>query len=64
MVDMCKCEGKNCKIKEQCYRYTAKADEYYQSWFDGCPAEEFPDGSQSGCLYFIQDRRKQNATET
>lgn len=63
MVDMCKCEGKNCIFKEQCYRYTSEADEYYQAWFTGCPAEEFPDGSQSGCLYFIQDRRKQNATE-
>lgn len=63
MVDMCKCEGHNCAVKDLCYRYTAE-DDYYQSYFTGCPVEDFPNGQQSGCMFFIQNRRKQNDTET
>lgn len=31
MADITKCVNKKCKIKELCYRYTAK-DGYYQSY--------------------------------
>lgn len=31
MTDITKCANKKCKIKEQCYRYTAK-DGYWQSY--------------------------------
>lgn len=31
MTDITKCTAKNCKLKEQCYRYTAK-DGYWQSY--------------------------------
>lgn len=31
MADITKCTNKNCKIKEKCYRYTAK-DSYWQSY--------------------------------
>ena len=34
MADISKCTGKGCKSKETCYRYTAKADEYWQSYSD------------------------------
>lgn len=31
MADITKCSNNKCKIKEQCYRYTAK-DDYWQSY--------------------------------
>ena len=34
MADITKCQGINCPRKETCYRYTAQADEYWQSWSD------------------------------
>lgn len=37
MADITKCEGKNCPLKESCYRYTAKDNEYRQSYFIKTP---------------------------
>jgi hypothetical protein len=41
MADITKCEGQigiiNCPHKENCYRFTAKADELYQSYFIELP---------------------------
>ena len=41
MTDITKCYGQieelNCPYKENCYRFTAKADELYQSYFIGLP---------------------------
>lgn len=34
------CKGDNCPIKEECYRYTAKADELYQAYFSEPPIED------------------------
>ena len=31
------CKGTGCPIKEECYRYTAKADELYQAYFSESP---------------------------
>lgn len=36
MPDITMCEGKNCPIKNTCYRYTAKADSY-QTYFTESP---------------------------
>lgn len=33
MLDITKCPGKDCPLKETCYRYTATASEYAQSYF-------------------------------
>jgi hypothetical protein len=33
MPDITMCEGTHCPIKENCYRYTAKPNEYRQSYF-------------------------------
>ena len=35
-MDITKCKGDNCPQKEDCYRFTAKADEH-QSWFVETP---------------------------
>ena len=37
MADITKCTGKNCKLKESCFRYTSKANEYRQSYFTEDP---------------------------
>lgn len=39
MTDITKCHGVGCPIKEKCYRYTAKADEY-QSYFVNSPIKD------------------------
>jgi hypothetical protein len=41
MADITKCKGEGCPVKENCYRFTALADEYYQSYFVESP---FKDG--------------------
>ena len=37
MADITKCEGKDCPLKETCYRFTAKDNEYGQSYFTETP---------------------------
>ena len=37
MPDITMCEGKDCPLKETCYRYTAKPSEYLQSYFTEIP---------------------------
>ena len=33
MADITMCSGTNCPRKKECYRFTAQANEYRQSWF-------------------------------
>lgn len=40
MTDITKCEGTNCPVKESCYRYTAKADIFRQSYFTEPPIKD------------------------
>jgi hypothetical protein len=40
MPDITMCEGKDCPLKEDCYRYTAKPNEYRQSYFVNPPYNE------------------------
>ena len=49
MADITKCENKKCKIKEQCYRYTAK-DGYLQSYAEFNKDKEIKDKKE--CEYF------------
>ena len=37
MADITKCEGVGCYRKESCYRYTAPANDLWQSYFVGSP---------------------------
>lgn len=53
MVDMCKCKGEGCPLKEMCYRYTATADPYWQYWLDYPPYDKETDD----CKLFLMDRR-------
>lgn len=38
MADITKCTGKDCKIKNKCYRYTAKSG-VWQPWFSNSPLQ-------------------------
>lgn len=52
MADISKCAGKGCKLKEACYRYTAKADEMWQSYV---MADESLTPEQTHCDMFWPD---------
>jgi len=34
MIDICKCNGEKCKVKNKCLRFKSKPMEYGQSWAD------------------------------
>lgn len=40
MSDITKCKGTDCPVKENCYRYTAKANELWQSYFVEPPIKD------------------------
>jgi hypothetical protein len=48
MADITKCEGKDCSLKESCYRYTAPPSEYRQTYFTEPPIK---DGK---CEYYLK----------
>lgn len=50
MADITKCEPKLCTIKEQCYRYKAKADKFWQSYFTKEPGVLV--NGKTECEYF------------
>lgn len=37
MADITMCNGKNCDLRQTCYRYKAKPNEYRQSYFVETP---------------------------
>lgn len=39
MADISKCYGEGCPIKNKCYRYTAVANEHWQSYFIEAPGK-------------------------
>lgn len=40
MADISKCQGTDCKLKDSCYRFTAKANPYRQSYFSVPPVKD------------------------
>lgn len=34
MADISKCHGENCPVRDICFRFTAKADKYWQSYME------------------------------
>lgn len=47
MADICKCEGKECPIKDKCLRHTSITDKWNQTFFMEMP---YLDGN---CEFFI-----------
>ena len=50
MADIIMCNDKECDRKDKCYRYTAKPNEYRQSYFNISPKQKGLDGEY--CTYF------------
>lgn len=57
MPDITMCKGRDCPLRESCYRYTATPSEYRQSYFVTDPIELRDDDD---CDYWIDniDRNK------
>ena len=39
-MDITMCKGTDCPLKENCYRFTAKSDDVYQSYFVDSPIKD------------------------
>ena len=53
MPDISKCEGRECPLKENCYRFTATPSEFRQSYFEDPPYKVFEeDGNEVSCDYY------------
>lgn len=50
-MDIAKCEGGHCHLKNKCFRYTCEADEY-QAYFGNIPI-----GAAKECEYFWPDNK-------
>ena len=51
MADISKCEGKECPLKETCYRFTVKGDELHQAYFSDIPYDK----EKEECNYYWKD---------
>ena len=52
MADITMCSGEKCPLKENCYRYTAKPNEFRQAYFMEPPV------SEGECEHFWRDDRE------
>ncbi len=52
MVDISMCSGKGCSRKKDCFRFTATANKYRQSYFAEPPAKE----NGVNCDYFMSNK--------
>lgn len=50
-MDITKCEGYNCPLREKCYNFKAPENEYRQSYFSEHPF----DFENNTCKYFWED---------
>lgn len=51
MADITMCDGTDCPLKETCYRFKAKPDEYRQAFFVEVPI----DHTNMECKYYWRD---------
>ena len=58
MPDITKCEGRQCELKDTCYRYTSKASEFRQSYFCTPPLTINENGEQE-CEYYWPDKQNE-----
>lgn len=54
-MDICKCTGEGCPLKDKCFRFRAIASEHRQSYFTKPPVKE--DGT---CARFWEIDEKEN----
>lgn len=48
MADITMCSGKDCPLKEECYRHTAPVNEYRQAYFNEPPYDKV----KKKCIHF------------
>jgi len=58
MPDITMCKGEGCSAREKCYRYRAKPDAMWQSWFSKTP------GVDETCEDFYRMPRMRNGLVT
>ena len=58
MSDISMCQNKDCELSSQCYRFTAVASEYWQSYSDFKP--ELGDEGAVVCDNFIDNSSRGN----
>ena len=51
MADITMWRGEKCRVREECYRYTAKPKEQWQSYFAQTPIAD----SHIGCDHYIDN---------
>ena len=52
MADITMCDGEGCEARFTCYRFTAKPNEYRQSYFVKTPI------TNEGCNYYLNNNIK------
>jgi hypothetical protein len=57
MPDITLCRGEGCTIKNECYRYAAKPNEYRQAYFAESPCTKKMGGT--ACDYYMSNRRSE-----
>lgn len=55
MPDISKCYGKDCPLKEKCYRYTCEPDELHQAYQDFTDSLKQVEVKKSGCFTLIKN---------
>jgi hypothetical protein len=60
MADITMCEGRNCPLKEKCYRHTAFENPFRQSYFSTEPYDD----KKENCEYFWEDTEYRKAFMT
>jgi hypothetical protein len=57
MPDITKCEGRQCELKETCYRYTSEPSKFRQSYFTSPPLYINQIGEHQ-CEYYIPNDKQ------
>jgi len=52
-MDYTLCSGKNCHLSMECFRFTAKSNSMYQSYFTEPPYSK----EKENCEYFWKEKR-------
>jgi hypothetical protein len=65
MSDIAKCTGKDCKVKESCYRFTAPSSDFWQSWLKAIVKDGKCDMYWNKCdMYWVEKITKKKKNES
>jgi len=59
MADITMCDGKDCPLREKCYRFTAFANQWRQSYFMETPYNK----EENKCDEYWEDKSINNKTK-